>query len=899
MNARKPFNRKRSPFLYGLVTLLSIGPINGYSQQSIRGHVIDSVSGKAVAHATIIARDRDGKIEGFVKTSVDGYFVFTRKEDANKEINIEVNHLGYGKQTVPAIGPDPLSIRLSPKTNVLAEVTVGSVPALRSRSDTLIYRVDAFADTLDRNIGEVLKRMPGFEVRESGQVRFNGQSISHFYIDGDDVLGNRYGLGTKSIKPGIVSEVEVYQNHQPIRALKDDVFSSDVALNLVIRDDVGNKWMGNGSGGVGLTRTSGTDSDVDGNYNLNVNLLSISPTFKTLNVIQSNDNGQEIRTSMDDLVTDVTLATAAYVLNSGYQDAGGGYGQFYNNRNFGMFNNLFFHLFDDWRLRGNFAVYIDKLGMQGQNISDYFTPDGNVRIEQAVNMSATPKELKSDFLITRNVDNRFTSIATELEWKKNVDLLTLTDGSLELENHLDQQTWGVKSVIQSIPKVEGRSLWQYNADITYRYRPEHLFIDASEELPVLLPEWRVRALSQAVRNKQFLLNTQVRWIPLSSSRFKANFQFAGTTTHDALYTATREDVSNQIIADDFESDLKHLKVTALLRSSLSYQQNRFRWQINVPLGFVTDVVYDLRDAPARGTRFLFQPYATMNYNFNQRHGFNLDLYRQQSQGGSASMMIHKILRNYQMLTQTEGKIPYSSTIHIAGQYNLQFIRQLLLSKIRYRYTHTTKNLLLSTQIGNGGMSYDHIHKNNTLQQHELALNLSKYMPMIGLSTKFDFSVRVQERYLLTNQAMSLIRPTYFRSVLQASGKIGKPVTWSHWTSFQWQTNRTPLQLQTFALASWSQRSALTYQPIQRWYLRIDGSMISNNYRDKLDVRTYANATVAYLPRKKILERIEVESRNLFGEATSAISYQGTNYRYVGEVRGRGRSILIRASFDIR
>ena len=102
---------------------------------------------------------------------------------------------------------------------------------IREHGDTLSYNVGSYTQQGDRVIGDVLKRMPGIEVSESGAIKFNGKSIKNFYVEDMDLLQGRYGLATNNINAADVTTVQVLQNHQPIKALQGKELSDGVAIN--------------------------------------------------------------------------------------------------------------------------------------------------------------------------------------------------------------------------------------------------------------------------------------------------------------------------------------------------------------------------------------------------------------------------------------------------------------------------------------------------------------------------------------------------------------------------------------------------------------------------------------------------------------------------------------------
>ena len=49
-------------------------------------------------------------------------------------------------------------------------------------------------------------------------------------------MGGRYGVAVNNVRAKDISRVEVLENHQPIKALKDVEFSPDAAINLRLKD---------------------------------------------------------------------------------------------------------------------------------------------------------------------------------------------------------------------------------------------------------------------------------------------------------------------------------------------------------------------------------------------------------------------------------------------------------------------------------------------------------------------------------------------------------------------------------------------------------------------------------------------------------------------------------------
>ena len=104
---------------------------------------------------------------------------------------------------------------------VLKEVKV-TPQRIREQGDTLTYSVESFKMKQDRQ----------------------GKAINRFYIEGMDLLGGKYAMASENLSADKVKSVQVYENHQPVKALKDIKFSEQAALNLILKDEAKNVWQG-------------------------------------------------------------------------------------------------------------------------------------------------------------------------------------------------------------------------------------------------------------------------------------------------------------------------------------------------------------------------------------------------------------------------------------------------------------------------------------------------------------------------------------------------------------------------------------------------------------------------------------------------------------------------------
>ncbi|MCR5714499.1 MAG: Plug domain-containing protein, partial [Bacteroidales bacterium] len=199
-------------------------------------------SGEPGAGVGVMLMSLDGKsMLGFQNADATGAFSLTYRGNADSLL-LRCN----------ALDIKPLERRIAARTQQLAlivesaplSITEARVkePPMRQHGDTLVYTVSQYRDSTDRSIGEVLQKMPGFTVEKSGKILYNGKEINRFYIEGMDMLGRGYGVATNNIRAADIASVEVYERHQPVRALESLERPDQAALNLKLKDSARGTW---------------------------------------------------------------------------------------------------------------------------------------------------------------------------------------------------------------------------------------------------------------------------------------------------------------------------------------------------------------------------------------------------------------------------------------------------------------------------------------------------------------------------------------------------------------------------------------------------------------------------------------------------------------------------------
>ena len=226
-----------------LLTLFLISAVQVFAQR-INGTVRDKDTGMPIEGAFIMLRNKEGVPVVYGYSNQDGtYSIAIPGDRIADSLVFEVRMLGYASFHRSQPFPEVLEVYLEEDRTELAEVVV-TARQVEKKGDTVTYYIPTLVTTDDRNLGDVLVKLPGISVDRSGYVNVYGKSINKFYIEGSDLLEHRYNIATKNLDPRDIKEVKVYEMHQPIRALEGIVESDRAAIDIILKDGAKAQWLG-------------------------------------------------------------------------------------------------------------------------------------------------------------------------------------------------------------------------------------------------------------------------------------------------------------------------------------------------------------------------------------------------------------------------------------------------------------------------------------------------------------------------------------------------------------------------------------------------------------------------------------------------------------------------------
>ena len=181
------------------------------------------------------------------------------------------------------IFPFLLDFELRERIFDLEEVIVNSDPPIKVQGDTTTYSVSYFTNEDEQTVEDVLKKLPGIDVSESGSIKYKGKSIDKILLDGENLVGSNYKVLSKNLSAHLLDKVDVVENYSDETMLRGIIETNEIALNLRIKENMKAPLFGKVEGG----------SNFYNRYGTLLNLLSYSERTKVVFLGQSNNIGND------------------------------------------------------------------------------------------------------------------------------------------------------------------------------------------------------------------------------------------------------------------------------------------------------------------------------------------------------------------------------------------------------------------------------------------------------------------------------------------------------------------------------------------------------------------------------------------------------------------------------
>ncbi|GHT71589.1 TonB-dependent receptor [Bacteroidia bacterium] len=587
--------------------------------------------------------------------------------------------------------------------------------------DTINYLVSSFSDKKDLVIADVLKKMPGIDVAENGQIKYNGNPINKFYIENLDMLQGRYGIATNNISAKDVSSVQVLQNHQPVKALKDVDISKDPAINLKLKDGAKGTWAIMTQLGIGVNPLI-WENELTGMY--------FAKGKQNITSYKGNNSGKDLSdelrsfTSSDRLSTgnmvDIRMPSPPEIDRKRY---------LFNNSNAMTVNNLK-EFKPGKQLNFNLIYLNDYKKRKSTAQSAYYLPgDSILTIDEELSTGNNIDRLESEIRYNANDSNYYLNNYLNLEgqWERGTGDI-INDQSIH--QSLYRPTLYVSNTFNLIKKQnsgKGFNLTSFNG---FRTIPQTLSIHPGIYPNVFNNGFDYNFLQQDVRLNTFRSNNRISllsaWM-IDQLRItpRINFNIESQSLHSELVPIA-ENVNNRTTPDSLKNNLNWMKSDIQLSADIRYHTDKFKLDINVPVSYNTLYLYNQieKEKHIKGY-FFFQPSMSLQYRINQKVEINGNYNFYNSLGNIQALYPGYILQNYRRLNAYDSRLSKALVNGGTLEFSYKDLIYAFFFNLSASYNHIKRDILYGQDFVGIMNITSSIEQNNVSENTSVTGKISK------------------------------------------------------------------------------------------------------------------------------------------------------------------------------
>ncbi|MDE6237096.1 MAG: TonB-dependent receptor [Muribaculaceae bacterium] len=848
-----------------LLLFAFLTPVLANGEIIVNGNVISAETNTPVAGASVLIKGEDGKIKKFGTSKEGGSFEL--KVPSIDGCRLEVTKMGYEKEIIPLDSVAfPLSIYLEKGATLLKEVTI-KADRIREQGDTISYNVGAFAQTQDRSIGDVLKRMPGINVENSGRIQYQGEDINKFYIEGSDLLGGKYGIATNGINYDDVGAVEVMENHQPLQVLAGMAYSSKAAINLKLKNKAKATWSVHGKAGGGYSW-----QPQGGIWDSDIFVMAVMSGYQNMTTIRSNNIGDDLSSSSTDFfatINSTDLNRYIALTLPGVPDL---------KRKRTLFNkSLLVSTNNLWKMgKAELKTQIDYSFSHSisdaNNITTYFLEEGNREVTEKRTGRERNNSLSAKLIYELNHKTAFinNTLKTNIDWN---DISLHMTGNISNTQSASLPKYYVGNDFKLIKRFSGKHLVTFKSLNEWESLPQDLTISGMGSL-----------MKQTVRDHAFVTHESAEYsIYIKGLTISME---SGVKGYFRSLNSVLPDIPDFLIGDRNNAMATNF-VSVYATPKFEYWIKRVNIQLNVPLSYV---YYHFNKVIANRHEGFFSPVLTFNWKPNNKIILRVGGGINRSPMDLNNIHPGYIMTDYRSFSKGADTFFTSGTQNLSGNFSYKHTRHGLFANLYIRQSWSSRPYMTGQYLYGDYVVYSLIKSKGNSLNFIANGSIGKTLDFMKGSIRVDGGYNESRTELLAQDNRVNSRNRSWNTGVTIGGT---PV---RWFSFDYHILFSSSRLSMGDMnASWLYNMEndlmLNFMPHRKWEWHISGE----HYRNELMADNFKN--VFLLDTKlvyKLSKKLEISMvvNNILNQRT----YNYTTYDQWSSFESqrwlRGREVLL-------
>lgn len=739
----------RISFIYCIFSLI---PFFGFAQFVITGtlrneqnYPIDNVtiSYKKIGAAAIL---------GFARSDDKGQYKLSFKVTDVDSLQLEFNHLSYAKKNIHvANASGNYSYILKTETRKIQEVKVAD-PPISFHKDTLNYTVDAFTSKKDQVIADIIKKLPGVEIR-GDQILYQGKAIQKYMVNNLDLMEGRYAMINNNLPADVVKSIQIVENDQPIKILDSIVFSDRATLNLELKN-----FTSTGTGKIGVGAAPFL-------WDFNLTPMTFGKKFQMLNSFQTNNIGNNVSKDLRQFYTSgLFFGGTNEAISNGpsfislrnantpdFEES-----KWLDNRIFLLNNNFLQKLKNNLEIKGNISYFNDYRKSQGFIATQFYTVDQTILTSETIDNRNRNQTFDIGVTLEKNSKNIY--FKNTFKYRENWNranggiLLNNQDQISQNRDYNDKVLYNVLSITSFI----GKQLFSINSVVEKHQTPQYLIVRPGQMDRIINNGIPYEQMKQYVNFNSFKTGNNLGFTR-SLNRWKVSPKISVDYNQNILISNAKltNNGQDKDLGANFLNDVKSSQLQMSLSSGFTYENLKWKIIFNTPFSlFVFNYRQQQFESLSNENKTTFNPSSTIVYSINSRNELLLNTSGGKKIGGLSNFYSKYIINSYRSLQRYDDRLLSTNLYNINVNYNYKNLFNANFLHLSYHFQKSVNDYIFNNKIDELGQSTISVEsQKNTAINHNVKGGLSKFFSEIKTIVKLNGNISLNTTDYFLNTAL--------------------------------------------------------------------------------------------------------------------------------------------------
>ncbi len=854
------------------------------AQKSIQLKVTDKLK-KEINFVSIVATtdSLETDIVAYTSKSSKGIYILNLPgKNQQDSLWLTLRHVSHDvKKVFVANESTILSIQLEKNENQLDEIFLEAKKSLVIKGDTLSFDVKSLQKQKDYTIEDVIARIPGVTIKSDGAITYNGRLISHFYINGLDLLEGKYNLATRGIPGTAVDDIQVLTKHNHALIDQGKTNSDKVAININI--DKENVIFGSSKGDIGVPIPL---------YNAELTPVLINKNLQNLLTVKTNQIGKDLSvegkklTSVDYAIKSISQEEFTLLKEPNTEGQSIPEKYWRDNTSLSFSNDLLFK-------NKNSTEY--KLGLrynQNDNYflnrtnTNYFTGSDQTAVNNISENNFDNSNFTSSFVIENNKKEKFSKNKLFLNFKNSKGSSVNLLNNLPVDYLFERQQIQIENTYE-FKKHIGNTLVNNVFIAQYQKNEEESFASPlvfQSQIPTFLDSENT---SQQVNFQSLNLGSSTQF-NFSTGKLNWDINQKLFWRSEQLKTLLFQEPQQFDVLFPFKSDFNLNTFNSSTDLSTSYRYKKIITSLNTSFEFNNLTRNDKfnQDTKANDNFFFIQPRLSLKYEFNDKLSINIATSYNTKISNLSNLFPALILQDYLTLSVNPTQINQTSSLTTSFYSSYKNIIKGFYANLRVSNTKSISGFTFTSTIDNNGLNaINALDRDNETSTISINGDVTKKI-INGMLLTADFSyLSSQTQSFFNNNLLNINNDRY---------EVG--LKWSYdirsWYGLEINGNYEK-GISSFAQSSNSNQNLrgafdFSFYLNSKSRFNIGGEVLRTSFSEDSNVNTNSlfNSSYHYQPSKKIKLRLEL--LNIFDIKNYTIISNNANFtsQYQYQLRPR-------------